>query len=98
MTRPSESTRFNVTTAGQFEEFRQLCEQHVNQLWIAAHLTDAQAERFAVEHLRKWVAGELEMILALAFRAPAASCFAWFLSLLPYPSCCAVAAADASQC
>jgi len=51
--------RFRVTTLGKSEALRQLAEQHVNDLWIPAHLDDGQAEQFAIEHLRKWIAAEL---------------------------------------
>ena len=54
--------RFNVTTESGNDTIRQLCEQHVNGLWIPDHLTPQQAEVFALDHFKRWVAGELELL------------------------------------
>ena len=66
------SRRFKVTSSGNSQPFRQLCEQHVNELWIPVHLTDDQAEAFAIEHLQKWIASEVELLVIETRAADAA--------------------------
>jgi len=54
--------RFRVTTLGKSNALWQLAEQHVNDLWIPAHLDDYQAEHFAIEPLQKWIANEAKLV------------------------------------
>ena len=62
--------QFNVTTEGN-DEIRRLCQEHVNGLWVPDHLTPAQAEEFALDHFKRWLAAQMELLKVEAQQATA---------------------------
>jgi hypothetical protein len=42
-------------------------QKHANKLWVADHLTDAQAAAFALNHFRRQVEAELAMVTSAVF-------------------------------
>ena len=56
--------KFRVSTEGQDKlGLRELCEKHVNDLWIPNHLLPHEAVDFALDHFKRMVVGELEMLV-----------------------------------
>ncbi|MBW3599304.1 MAG: hypothetical protein KY475_18795 [Planctomycetes bacterium] len=59
--------KFTVSTEGRnLLNLRELCEQHVNELWVPAHLTAEQSAEFALDHFKKTVLAELELLVVRA--------------------------------
>jgi hypothetical protein len=55
--------RFTVTTEKPGPlAIHELHERHANALWVPAHLTEEQAAAFVLEHFRRQVAVELQML------------------------------------
>ena len=53
--------RFRVTTEGQNHlGIRELCQAHVDDLWVPAHLLSHEAAQFALDHFKRMVLGELK--------------------------------------
>jgi hypothetical protein len=57
--------RFTVTTEKPGPlAIHELLERHANALWVPKHLTEEQAAAFALEHFRRQVEEELQMVRA----------------------------------
>ena len=55
--------RFTMTTEGRNRlNLRKLCEETINDLWIPSHLTPEQAAEFAMDHFKRTVLSELELL------------------------------------
>ena len=56
--------KFRVTTEGQNQlGLRELCERNVNDLWMPDHLLPHEAEQFALDHFKRAVMAELELLV-----------------------------------
>ena len=54
---------FRVTSEGENHlNIRELCQAHVDGLWVPAHLLPHEAEEFVLDHFKRTVLGELEML------------------------------------
>ncbi len=55
--------RFTTTTGypGSLN-LHELAQQHANDLWVPTNLNEREAAAFALEHFRRQVVAELEMI------------------------------------
>jgi hypothetical protein len=59
-----EEMRFRVTTEGQNQSgLREFCERYVNDLWMPDHLLPHEAKDFALDHFKRAVMAELEMLV-----------------------------------
>jgi hypothetical protein len=55
--------RFTVTTTKPGPlAIHELLERHANELWMPMHLTDEQAAAFVLDHFRRQVESELQMV------------------------------------
>lgn len=55
--------RFTVTTEKPGPlAIHELHERHANALWVPAHLTEEQAAAFVLEHFRRQVEAEVQIV------------------------------------
>lgn len=61
--------RFDVATESPDRlDLRGLCEMHVHSLWMPAHLLPHEAEEFALDHFKRMVLADLEMLMVCCQR------------------------------
>ncbi|MEQ8786220.1 MAG: hypothetical protein RIC55_07970 [Pirellulaceae bacterium] len=57
---------FLVTTEGENRlNLREACQAHVDSLWVPDHLLPHEAEEFVLDHFKRTVIGELEMLVVV---------------------------------
>jgi hypothetical protein len=62
--RTGDKMKFRVTTEGQNQSgLREFCERYVNDLWMPDHLLPHEAKEFALDHFKRAVMAELEMLV-----------------------------------
>lgn len=55
--------RFIVTTEGNnMLNLRQICEDFINDTWVPTHLTTEQAIHFVLDHFKRTVLSELNLL------------------------------------